>query len=395
MRSVVERFLSYVKIDTTSDELSNSYPSTSNQTLLLESLSKELALYGATVDFDGKYVIASLPKTESKTTICFIAHVDTSDAVSGKDVKPVITEYKGGDLVLPHTTILQSQLKNAINKTVITSDGSTLLGADDKAGVAEIMSAVEYFYNNPSAKRCNVVILFTPDEEIGKGTEFLDVSKLGADFGYTVDGGELGELEYENFNAASLKLTVNGRSIHPGSAKGIMKNAIDLFCEFHSKLPISQRPANTEKYEGFYMASDISGSVEKVEASYIIRDHDKSEFERKKLLVENIVKSLNNEFGENTFVAQIKDSYYNMRDVIEKYPNVIDVAKKAFIKCGVNPIVKPIRGGTDGAMLSYKGLPCPNLSTGGGNFHSKEEFVIVESMEKMIEILVKIAENFA
>ncbi len=395
MKSVVERFLEYVKIDTTSDECSNSYPSTRNQVKLLDRLKGELENYNADVDFNGKYVIARLPKNESKTTICLIAHVDTSDAVSGENIKPVITKYKGGDIVLPYTVIEKDMLCDAVGKTVITSDGSTLLGADDKAGVAEIMSMAEYFYNYSTAKRCNVVIVFTPDEEIGKGTEYLDIDKIGADFGYTVDGGLLGEMEYENFNAAALDITVNGRSIHPGSAKDKMKNAIDLFCEFHSKLPVNARPVNTEKYEGFYMASDIEGCVEKLKASYIIRDHDKNKFEDKKQFIKSIVATLNEKFGENTFVATIKDSYYNMREIIEKNPRITTIAEQAYIACGVDPIIKPIRGGTDGAMLSYKGLPCSNLSTGGANFHSKEEFVVVESMEKMVEVLIKITELLA
>ncbi len=395
MKSVVERFLRYVKIDTTSKENSESYPSTNNQTVLLKMLSDELKMLNTEVDFDGKYVIAKLPKTASKTTVCFIAHVDTSAAVSGSNIKPVITQYTGGDLVLPFTVISEKKLISAFGKTIISSDGSTLLGADDKAGVAEIMEVVKYFNNNPTAQRCNVEIVFTPDEEIGKGTDFLDVNKLKSSFGYTIDGGLLGGLEYENFNAASLKLIVNGRSIHPGAAKGIMKNAIDLFCEFHSMLPLDQRPVNTEKYEGFYMASEIRGGVEKLEASYIIRDHDKNKFEHKKEYIRSAINSLNEKFGKDTFIIQLQDSYYNMREILEKNPIIIDVAKRAFLDCGVTPRIKPIRGGTDGAMLSYKGLPCPNLSTGGANFHSKEEFVVVENMEKMIDVIIRITELLA
>lgn len=395
MSRTTERFLSYVKRETTSDDKSNQYPSTNNQKIFLKDLAEELKNLGTAVDFDGKYVIAKLPKTKSEATVCFIAHVDTSDAVSGKNVTPIITHYNGGDLILPCTTISQKDLLDAVGKTVITSDGSTLLGADDKAGVAEIMGMAEYFYQNPNEERCNIVIVFTPDEEIGKGTEYLDINKLGADFGYTVDGGLLGELEYENFNAAALELTINGRSIHPGSAKGVMKNAIDLFAEFHSMLPESQRPVNTENYEGFYMVSDIKGSVEKLEASYIIRDHDKVKFESKKKHILSCIEKLNNKHGNNTFEANIKDSYYNMKDIIMQYPHVIDVAKQSFTECGITPRIKPIRGGTDGAMLSYKGLPCPNLSTGGANFHSKEEFVIEESMDKMVEVLIRISKNLA
>lgn len=395
MSTVVEKFLRYIKFDTTSDENSKSYPSTSTQIQLLSLLANELKAFGLEIDFDGKYVIAKLPKTESKTTVCFLAHVDTSDAVSGANVNPIITKYNGGDIILPHTVIRESQLQSLKGKTIITSDGSTLLGADDKAGVAEIMSLAEYFYNNPSKMRCNIVILFTPDEEIGKGTEYLDLEKLGADFAYSVDGGLLGSLEYENFNAASLCLTVNGHSTHPGSAKGKMKNAIDLFSEFHSMLPNDERPATTDGYEGFYMVSDIVGKVDKVNASYIIRDHDKAKFENKKSYIRQCVEKLNAKYGDDTFIAEIKDSYYNMKDIINNYPKIIEVAKNSFIECNVEPIVSPIRGGTDGAKLSFMGLPCPNLSTGGENFHSKEEFVCVESMQKMVEVLIAISKNLA
>lgn len=395
MSRVVERFLKYVKTDTTSDEKSSSYPSTLNQILLLEYIAKELEDLGLEVQFDHQYVIAKLPRVASKTTVCYIAHVDTSDAVSGKDIKPIITSYNGGDLVLPHTVIQAKDLTSAIGQTVISSDGSTLLGADDKAGVSEIMSVAEYFARNPMALRSNLVFVFTPDEEIGRGIEKLDLSKIGADFGYTVDGGLLGAIEYENFNACAFNLTVNGRSIHPGSAKDVMKNAIDLFTEFHLSIPQNERPVNTEGYEGFYMVGNVEGCVEKLTASYIIRDHDKSKFIDKKYFICDKIAEFNARYGEGTFVATLTDSYYNMKDIVSQYPHIIDTAKSAFEDCGVQPYTVPIRGGTDGAMLSHKGLLCPNLSTGGTNFHSKEEFVIAESMEKMVEVLIKISEKFA
>lgn len=391
---VVDRFFKYVKFDTTSDSSSEVYPSTQNQVEFLSLLEKELKSLNVDVTFDGKYVIASLPKTASKNTIAFIAHVDTSPAVSGKDVKPIITDYNGGDLVLPNTVISKNDLQSFVGEKIITSDGSTLLGADDKAGVAEIMNAVELLVQSNDKDRCNVKVVFTPDEEIGRGTEQLDVKSIGADYAYTIDGGVLGEVEYENFNACSVNLTVNGRSIHPGAGYMAMKNAIDLFSEFHACFPISERPVTTKDYQGFYMFESMNGDVEKVTAHVIIRDHDRQKFEDKKQFVIDTIKSLNEKYGDKTFVAEIKDSYYNMKEVIDKNYHLVQNAYKAFNECGVEPCSRPIRGGTDGAWLSLKGLPCPNLSTGGVNFHAREEFIPLSSLEKMVEVIIKITKLY-
>ncbi len=390
-----EYFLRYVAMDTTSDEASDTYPSTSGQVELLSLLQKELLGLGVEVAFDGKYVIGTLPKVDSGVTLALIAHVDTSPAVSGKNVKVVRTLYGGGDLALPHAVISAADLKGLEGQYVLSSDGSTLLGADDKAGVAEIMATVAYFMQNKNARRCNLKVVFTPDEEVGNGTKYLQSEAIAADYGYTVDGGAIGEIEYENFNAAALKLTVNGKSIHPGSAKNVMKNAIDLFCEFHARLPWQERPVNTEGYEGFYMASDVEGGVDKLTASYIIRDHDKEKFEQKKTYVTAVARELNALYGENTFVAELKDSYYNMKEIVAKHPHLIEYAKQAFLSCGVQPKVIPIRGGTDGATLSYKGLPCPNLSTGGFHFHAKTEFIPERSMEDMVAVLKALVVSYA
>lgn len=391
---VLDRFLKYVKYDTTSDSQSEVYPSTQKQVEFLNMLASEIKELGCKVEFDGKYVIASLPKTESKTTLAFIAHVDTSPAVSGKDVSPIITHYDGGDLVLPHTVISKSDLNNFIGQDIITSDGSTLLGADDKAGVAEIMTAVQELILAGDTQRCNVKIVFTPDEEIGRGTEQLDVASVGADYAYTIDGGVLGEVEYENFNACSVNLTINGRNIHPGAGYNAMKNAIDIFSEFHAYFPGEQRPVTTKDYDGFYMFESMGGDVEKVTAHIIVRDHDKQKFADKKKYVEYVTKQLNEKYGENTVVSDIKDSYYNMKEVISQHFHLIENAYLAFEECGVKPTSRPIRGGTDGAWLSLKGLPCPNLSTGGVNFHAKEEFIPVQSLEKMVEVIIKIAKIY-
>lgn len=394
--SLVNRFLEYVKIDTTSMENSLTYPSTENQVVLLEKLAKELIDLGLQVDFDKKYVIARLPKVDSATTIAYIAHVDTSNAVSGKDVKPIITpNYQGGDIVLPYITVPAGDLSSYIGKTIITSDGSTLLGTDDKAGVAEIMEVAEYLMKNPDKKRCNLVIVFTPDEEIGRGTDYLDVAKVGADFGYTVDGGKLGCMEYENFNACGFNLTINGISVHPGSGKGVLKNAIDLFAEFHAMLPENERPVSTCEYEGFYMVNSVKGGVENLTANYLIRDFDKNNFENRKEHIIKCLDLLNKKYGKGTFVGELKDSYYNMKEEIVKNPKIIELANKSFYDCGVKPNSSPIRGGTDGSKLSFMGLPCPNLSYGGANAHSRKEYAVVEDMEKMVEILIKITENFA
>ena len=396
-----ERFLKYVKFDTTSNEKNGTCPSTSGQTVLLNELYNELISLGVDAKMDENgYVTAKIPSNVGNTRgICFIAHVDTSPAVSGKDVNPQTLVYEGGDILLKNCIKITEEetpdLAKYVGKELIVTDGNTLLGADDKAGVAEIMTTVEILKQNPSIKHGDVYVAFTPDEEIGRGTDKFNLKEFGADFGYTIDGGAIGEIEYENFNAASLSITVNGVSIHPGSAKNIMKNAVDLFCEFHAFLPESMRPATTCGYEGFYMADEISGSLEKVECKYIIRDHDRAKFEDKKKFVIEIVEFLNKKYGENTFIAEIKDSYYNMSEIIKDNFHLVENAKNAMIKCGVEPIVVPIRGGTDGARLSFEGLPCPNLSTGGYNFHGRKEFIPSFALEKMVEVILSLIDFYS
>ncbi|MBR2385489.1 MAG: peptidase T [Clostridia bacterium] len=396
-----ERFLRYVKYDTTSDEGSETCPSTAKQLVLLKDLHSELLSMGidSKIDENG-YVYAKIPSNVGeRSKVCFIAHVDTSPAVSGKDVNPTLVDYKGGDVLLANglkiTEIDTPDLKKYVGKELIVTDGNTLLGADDKAGVAEIMTAVEVLVKNPQIKHGDVFIAFTPDEEIGRGTDKFNLKDFGADFGYTIDGGALGEIEYENFNAASLALTVNGVSIHPGSAKNVMKNAVDLFCEFHAMLPETMRPNSTEGYEGFYMADDISGGIENLSCKYIIRNHDKEKFEAMKEYVVNAVEFLNKKHGANTFITEIKDSYFNMSEIIKDNFHLIDNAKQAMKSVGVEPIIIPIRGGTDGARLSYEGLPCPNLSTGGYNFHGRREFIPSFALEKMVEVILKLVDIYS
>lgn len=396
-----ERFLKYVKYETTSDENSSSFPSTDGQKVLLTELKNELKSFGLKADMDENgYVTAVIPATkEGLKRICFISHVDTSPAVSGKNVNPQFVNYDGGDITLKNgikiTVNDNPYLSEYVGKELIVTDGETLLGADDKAGVAEIMTAAEILANDKSIMHGDVLIAFTPDEEIGRGTDKFDVKRFGADFGYTIDGDKLGGIEYENFNAAAATVKVNGVSIHPGSAKNVMKNAIDLFCEFHSLLPIAERPVHTENHEGFYMADEVNGGVETCVAKYIIRDHDKSKFEDKKRFFAKISEFLNDKYGDGTFETEVKDSYYNMADIIADNYHLIDNAKKAFVLAGVEPFVTPIRGGTDGARLSYEGLPCPNLSTGGFNFHGRKEFIPSFTLEKMTEVIVNIVKIYA
>ena len=392
--NVKERFLKYVSYETTSDEDSPSVPSTEGQNVLLKVLFDELKELGLSPEMNVGYVTAVIPaNVEGCKKVAFLAHVDTSSAVSGKDIKPQLIKYNGGDIVLNGGTVISVKdnpvLESYIGEEIITSDGTTLLGADDKAGVAEIMDAVEKLLKS-DIKHGEIHVAFTCDEEIGRGTDTFDVKKFGADFGYTIDGGLLGEIEYENFNAASAVLTVNGKSIHPGSAKNKMKNAVDLFCEFHSMLPVAMRPVHTEGYEGFYMGEEVKGSVENLVCKYIIRDHDKAKFKDKKAFFVSVVKFLNEKYGENTFVAEIKDSYYNMAEIIADNFHLIKSAEKAMEMAGIAPCIIPIRGGTDGAHLSYEGLPCPNLSTGGMNFHGRMECIPSFALEKMSEVILNI-----
>ncbi len=405
MKSVTERFLKYVKFDTQSLEDMDTVPSTEKQKNLAAALVEELKEIGAqNVRMDGHgYVYATIPATSKKElpVIGFIAHMDTSNAISGKDVNArIIKNYDGKDIVLNEElkiTMETSQypsLSDYIGQDLIVTDGATLLGADDKAGIAEIMYVAETLLTHPEIEHGTVQIGFTPDEEVGRGVDFFDVKGFGADFAYTIDGGELGEIEYENFNAAGAKLQIQGTSIHPGSAKNKMINALLLAMEFQSMLPVEQNPMYTENYEGFFMLSNLEGSVDSAKASYIIRDHDKARFEEKKERFGKITDYLNDKYGDGTFKAVIKDSYYNMKEMIEPHIHLIDNAKQAMEELGVIPIVVPIRGGTDGARLSYMNLPCPNLCTGGHNFHGRYEYIPIQSMEKVTEIILKIIELY-
>ena len=398
--TVIDRFLRYVSYETTSDPHvpESVYPSSKGQLVLLRALCEELTDMGLAAEMDAYgYVTATLPaNVEGAPTIGLLAHVDTSPAVSGCNVSPRIVRYNGGDIQLDGegkysiAAADNPELASYIGKELIVTDGSTLLGADDKAGVAEIMSMLDHLINHPQIPHGCIRIAFTPDEEIGRGTDFFDVKRFAADFGYTVDGGELGEIEYENFNAAAGELTIHGVSVHPGSAKGKMKNAVDIFADFHAGLPRNERPDATEGYEGFYMADEISGGVEELHACYILRDHDRTKLEEKKQFFLDLAAKVNRAWGGEYIKATVKDSYYNMAEIVMQHPALIENAKKAMLCCGVEPRVIPIRGGTDGARLSYEGLPCPNLSTGGLNFHGRQEYIPVDSLHKMVEVLVKL-----
>ncbi|WP_420857130.1 peptidase T [Tissierella carlieri] len=402
MSKLIDRFLQYVKHETTSDESSTSVPSTSNQLEFAKILGRELEEIGlsdVSVDENG-YVMATLPSnTENKAPIIgFIAHMDTSPDMSGNNVKPkIISNYNGEDIVLnDEENIIMStkdfpDLKDYIGHDLITTDGTTLLGADNKAGIAEIITAVEYLIQNPNIPHGTVKIGFTPDEEIGRGADCFDVEKFGADFAYTVDGGPIGELEYENFNAATAKISIQGRNVHPGTAKNKMINSILIANELNSMLPIDERPEYTEGYEGFYHLMAFNGSVEKTEIAYIIRDHSMEKFEIKKEILKRAVEFLNHKYGD-IITLEISDSYYNMKEKIEPVMFVIDIAKKAMEDLDIKPLIKPIRGGTDGARLSYMGLPCPNLFTGGHNYHGKFEYIPIFAMEKSVETILKIIE---
>lgn len=403
MKTVVERFLSYIKIDTTSDEDSQSYPSTPNQLILGKRIAGELRKLGLEdVEQDKSgYVTATIPaNVENVPVLGLIAHLDTSDAVSGKNIKPHINRYLGGDIILNkgENILIQekeySQLSRCQGKELIVTDGTTLLGADDKAGVAEIITMAERLLAKDAPFHGKIRLCFTPDEEIGQGTKYFDVKKFNADYAYTVDGGPLGELEYENFNAATAIVKITGYSIHPGSAKDKMINSSVLGCDFVARLPQKEQPYHTEGREGFYHVIDIAGTVEECTIKIAVRDHDEANFARRKQLLHTIVAEINKEWGKTVAAVNIKDTYYNMKAIIEKHMELIDSAKAAFIECGVEPVIVPIRGGTDGAKLSRAGLPCPNLSTGGCNFHSRFEFIPVEDMETMVEVLVKLAHNF-
>ena len=395
--NVIERFLKYVSFDTRSDENSETVPSTESQKVLGAYITqelKDLGLVDARMDEKG-YVYASLPATpgyETLPVMGLIAHMDTSPDVSGADVKPSIVTYEGGDLPLANGDCLSLAsfpfLEKYLGQELIVTDGNTLLGADDKAGVAEIVSACAYLIAHPESPHGEIAVGITPDEEVGRGADHFDVAGFGAAYAYTVDGGELGEIEYENFNAASAKITVKGVNIHPGSAKNRMKNAILMANEFLSMMPPSEIPAHTEGYEGFYHVNSFHGDECGVQFGMIIRDHDRAKFEERKVFLQRLTDYLNGKWGEGSFILETRDSYYNMKEKILPHMELIENAKAAMLACGVEPLVVPIRGGTDGARLSYMGLPCPNLSTGGANFHGVHEFVPVESMKKMVDVLV-------
>ena len=405
MEKILDRFLRYVAIDTQSDENSESQPSAAKELDLLKLLCKELNDMGveATLDEYG-YVMGTLPSNIDKKVpaIGFIAHVDTSPDASGADIKPQIIEnYDGSDIALkgvPGLYLKPSEFPELLahkGETIITTDGTTLLGADDKAGVAEIMNAVQYMVEHPEFKHGDIKIGFTPDEEIGRGVVKFDVKRFGADYAYTMDGGEIGELEFENFNAASAKIRIQGRNVHPGYAKDKMKNAILIGMEVNSLLPVGQRPELTEGYDGFFHIISFKGTVEEAEFGYIIRDHDRKKFEEKKELIEQCVKFINVKYGEGTATLEVKDQYYNMREQVEPYYFIVESAVKAMEMAGIKPKIQPIRGGTDGANLSFKGLPCPNIFAGGMNFHGKMEFAPLENIEKASEVVLNIIKLYA
>lgn len=405
--ALLERFLKYVSIHTTSDENTGLVPSTPQQMEFAKILAEELKAMGMQdVSLDKKgYLMATLPSNIDKDvpTIGFISHLDTSPDMSGKNVKPRIVEnYDGNDIVLnekenivlspkqfPELTMYRGQ-------SLVVTNGLTLLGADDKAGIAEIMTAMDYFIKNPDVKHGKVRIAFNPDEEIGLGAHHFDVEKFGCQFAYTMDGGEIGELEYENFNAAGAKVTFYGTNVHPGYAKNKMVNSMKIATKFMATVPANESPEYTDGYEGFYHLTGIGGDVEKTTVSYIIRDHDRKKFEERKAHLQMLVDKINSEFGYNTATLEVKDQYYNMKEKVEPVKYIVDIASEAIRQAGVEPKVKPIRGGTDGAQLSFKGLPCPNIFAGGHNFHGKYEFVPIQSMEKATEVvknIIKIVAN--
>lgn len=407
MQDIINRFKSYVTIDTESDPNSDTTPSTAKQWDLANKLVEELKSIGlkeVTIDKNA-YIMATLPSNVDYEvpTIGFIAHFDTTPDFTGANVKPqIVKNYDGGDIVLnkkQNIVLSPNYFKDLLmykGQTLITTDGTTLLGADDKAGITEIVTAMEYLINNPEIKHGKIRIGFTPDEEIGRGAHKFDVKKFGAEWAYTMDGSQIGELEYENFNAAGVKIIVKGKSVHPGYAKGKMINSMLVANKFINELPKKEVPEKTKGYEGFFHVSNIKGSIEHTEIGLIIRDHSRKRFEERKELIQAIVNKINkkyaSKFGEDIITAEIKDQYYNMKEKVEPVYHIVEIAEKAMMELGIKPIIKPIRGGTDGSQLSFMGLPCPNIFAGGHNFHGKYEYVPVESMQKATEVIVKIAE---
>ncbi|RTY74564.1 peptidase T [Flavobacterium sp. GSP27] len=407
MQHIIDRFISYVIIDTESDSNSETTPSTTKQWTLAHKLVDELKAIGmqdVTID-DKSYIMATLPSNVAHEVpiIGFISHFDTSPDFCGANVKPqIVRNYDGKDIVLnadKNIVLSPSYFKDLLQykgQTLITTDGTTLLGADDKAGITEIVTAMEFLINNPEIKHGKIRIGFTPDEEIGRGAHHFDVDKFGAEWAYTMDGSQVGELEYENFNAAGAKITFKGKSVHPGYAKGKMINSMLIANDFINELPSGETPEETKGYEGFFHVHHITGSIEETVLELIIRDHNKKKFERRKELIEKIVRKINKkfakQFGEDIVITEIKDQYYNMKEKVLPVKHIVDIAEKAMKEIGIKPLIKPIRGGTDGSQLSYKGLPCPNIFAGGHNFHGKYEYVPAESMQKAVEVIVKIAE---
>jgi len=405
MSDVIDRFIRYIQINTKSDHDSESFPSTKEQFDLASILENELIQLGlqdVSLDENG-YVIATLPANTKKhvPVIGWIAHMDTSPDMSGEGVKPqFVNDYDGGDIILnqKEKIVLSPadfpELKNYIGQTIITTDGTTLLGADDKAGVAAIMSMLYHLVSHPEIEHGVLKIGFTPDEEVGHGADRFDVEKFAADFAFTIDGGEIGELEYENFNAASAKIKVKGRSVHPGTAKNKLINAINIVVEIAQSLPVQMRPEYTEKYEGFFHPVHLSGSIEEATLSYIIREHDAEKFEWQKALIEKIVELVNYKYGPGTASIDLQDQYYNMKEKILPVMHIIDTARQAIEAVGVEPKIIPVRGGTDGARLSYMGLPCPNIFTGGHNAHGRFEYLPTKSLEKSVDVILKIIELY-
>ena len=403
MQHIIDRFLSYVTIDTESDPNSESTPSTSKQWDLANKLVEELKAIGmsdVTIDANS-YIMASLPSNvdHKVPTIGFISHFDTTPDFTGANVNPqIIEDYDGKDIILnaDQNIILSPDYFEDLllykGQTLITTDGTTLLGADDKAGITEIVTAMEYLISHPEIKHGNIKVGFTPDEEIGRGAHKFDVEKFGADWAYTMDGSQIGELEYENFNAAGAKIKVKGKIVHPGYAKGKMVNSMYFATELINALPRLETPEHTEGYEGFFHLHQIEGTVEETTLEYIIRDHDKDKFEARKALMIKVVSDLNTKFDGDVFEIELTDQYFNMKEMVEPVLHIVDIAEEAMKAIGITPLIKPIRGGTDGSQLSYMGLPCPNIFAGGHNFHGRYEYVPVESMQKAVEVICKIVE---
>ena len=407
MQNIIDRFTSYVIIDTESDSSSETTPSTPKQWDLANKLVEELKSIGmqeVTID-EKAYIMATLPSNvdHEVPTIGFISHFDTTPDFTGANVKPqIVPNYDGGDIVLnaeQNIILSPKYFKDLLQykgQTLITTDGTTLLGADDKAGITEIVTAMEYLIKNPEVKHGKIRVGFTPDEEIGRGAHHFDVDKFGCDWAYTMDGSQVGELEYENFNAAGAKITFKGKSVHPGYAKGKMINSMLIATDFIKALPKGETPQETKGYEGFFHVHNLTGSIEETVLELIIRDHNKKKFEKRKEIIEKITKKFNKkfakQFGEDIVIAEVKDQYYNMKEKVLPVKHIVDIAEKAMKDLGIKPIIKPIRGGTDGCQLSYKGLPCPNIFAGGHNFHGKYEYVPVESMQKAVDVIIKIAE---